>query len=471
MVPAAVSKPRLARRVRTRLTPVLAAAALAATAITLATDAEEAQAAPPPNDAPTAPEGFTAVTAENGTPTDQQAIAELAEATPDRNVPRCLGPQSFARTVWFVVPPTSAPQEIDVEASGRTLDVLDLAAYVQPPNADPTHPTTSTPNACGGVGSGGADAAHEPTSGVTLRVPAGRAVLIQVGRRGTQKSPDDERAVLSLDSQPLPAPTAALPGDVADAGTPGLHTKGATTIPLATATLTQEDPATPPCPSLGSVWRRYVPKDRGTRLISVGGNEATTLTTFAGAKPTKDNALDCVNRLGRGEIQMKVPTRPGLPLWIRIGTDRPPDRTTASITITPGAKAFVADGGPAGSDPTTGGPGGGLPSDCGKADAAQASITGPRISGRLKQLNRLRSFRANLTLKKGPVCDVTIELVGPRDKTYASTRLLRLKAGKRSIALHRFGRLRRGNYRLRVTALSRFGEQVIVRGSVKGRLA
>src|SRR3954470_11119962 len=97
-----------------------------------------ATAAPPSNDGPTAPAGFSSYTAENGRPSDLQATAELQEATPDPGVPRCLGPASFARTVWYAVAPASQPQEITVEASGETLDVVDLAAFVQPNNVTPT---------------------------------------------------------------------------------------------------------------------------------------------------------------------------------------------------------------------------------------------------------------------------------------------------------------------------------------------
>jgi hypothetical protein len=461
-----VSKPPTARRARARLLGLLAATALTA----LAAPAAPAAAAPPSNDGPAAPTGFSAETAENGTPQNQEAIAELAEATADRGVPRCLGPQSFARTVWFVVAPSSTPQEITVEASGETLGVLDLAAFVQPPNGDPLHPATNPPNACAGAGSGGADAAEEPTSAVTLRVPAGRAVLIQAGRRGAPRSADEERAVLSLDLSPLPPPGSPLPGDTADAGTPSLHATSPAIVPLGGATLTGEEPAEPPCPSLGSVWRRFVPKKPGPRLISVKGSEAATLTVFSGATPTTGNALDCVNRVGRGEMQMKVPTRPGKPLWIRIGTDRPPGGTDATLEAVPAGGAFVVDGGPAGFDPTTGGPGGGLPGDCSKADAERASLTGPRIAGRVKQLNRLRTVRPTLSLKKGPVCDVTIELVGPRGRVYASAQALRLKTGRRVVALRRLTRLVKGAYRVRVTALSRLGDHVSVRSAVKGRL-
>ena len=95
---------------------------------------------------------------------------------------------------------------------------------------------------------------------------------------------------------------------------------------------------------------------------------------------------------------------------------------------------------------------------------------GPRIAGRAKQLTRRRSLRVTLKLKKGPICDVTIELVGPRGRVYASARALQLKSGRRGVTLRRSIRLARGGYRVRVTALSKLGEQVSVRSSVKGRL-
>ena len=44
----------------------------------------------------------------------------------------CLGSGSFLRTVWYRIPATQTPRELTVEASGRTLNVVDLAAFVQP---------------------------------------------------------------------------------------------------------------------------------------------------------------------------------------------------------------------------------------------------------------------------------------------------------------------------------------------------
>src|SRR3954447_14029371 len=110
-----------------RLPAVLVGAALAVAAVP-----SPAAAAPPPNDAAGTPGVFGPYTAEDGVPAEQQAVAELAEATPDGGTPRCLGPLSFERTVWYRVPEQPSPAVVTVEASGRTLDVIDLAGFVQP---------------------------------------------------------------------------------------------------------------------------------------------------------------------------------------------------------------------------------------------------------------------------------------------------------------------------------------------------
>src|SRR5215211_8477319 len=89
--------------------------------------AAPAGAAPPPNDAPAAAAPFTSFTAADGRPQDLQALAEPGEATPDVGVPRCLGPGSFERTVWFRIPAVPVTRVVRVEGFGRTLDLVDLA--------------------------------------------------------------------------------------------------------------------------------------------------------------------------------------------------------------------------------------------------------------------------------------------------------------------------------------------------------
>ena len=377
----------------------LAAALLAALAV-----AAPALAAPPPNDVADTAVSFDPYVAENGIPREQQGIAELYEATPDAGVPRCLGSSSFERTVWFRVPEVQQPQILSVEASGRTLEVVDLAAFVQtevpppaqpppppPPQPEPTPEPTVTPgptarasqaltrepNACFGLGAGGSDAAEEPTSALTLQVPARHPVLIQVGRRGAPSSPDDDRAILSLDQEPV-VDLGRPPGDRADQA-PLASVKRTSYVELAGATITEEDPAQPPCPSLGTVWRRINPGSSGRRLISAGG--VGTLTVFAGRRPTGDNVLDCVNRERSGALQMVVPVKRRRPLWIRLGTDRPVDGAEASLRISAGRGVSVIDGGPGGSDPTPGGPGGGFPFACDRARPSAPASPDRRCGG------------------------------------------------------------------------------------------
>lgn len=449
-----------------------------------------ALAAPPANDAPSAAEPFQPYTAANGRPDEQQAIAELVEATADPGLPRCLGPASFARTVWYRVPEAATAQTLTVEAMGRTLDVLDVAAFVQPevpappppppppPEPTPTPEEPPTPrarqaqvapaeaNACSGVGAGGGEESEEPTAGVTLNVPPRHPVLIQVGRRGAVGSPDDERAVVALDFRPLD--TLSTPaGDRADGATPAARKQ--TFIDLYGATITGEDPVQPPCPSLGTVWRRFTPGSTGKRLIRAYGPGVETLTVFSGSRPTGDNALDCVNREGAGALEMVVPVRRRRPVWVRIGSDNAVPGTEGTLEVTDGRRATVIDGGPGGADPTAGGPGGGFPAACFVSRVERARITGPSLRGPAGAFNRYRRVPLKLLVVGASVCDVELRLRGPRNGIYAKGLARRLK-GRSTVYLPRLRTFRRGGYRLTVTAVDRFGRRVNVRTRLKGRL-
>jgi hypothetical protein len=425
-----------------------------------------AAAAPPANDGPDGAAPFEPYTAADGTPRDLQAIAELADATPDRGVPRCLGPGSFARTAWFRVAAAETPQDITVEAAGRTLAVADLAAFVQPEGV--LAPLRRQPNVCDGVGAGGADASEEPTSGVRLHVPARRSVLIQAGLRGRAGSPDDERLVLSLDARPLPA-AAAPRGDVASVRTPRASNRRSTLVDLAHSTITEDDPADPTCPSLGSVWRRVVPPSTGPRLITVRGRFATTMAVYSGRAPTADRELDCVNRSTTGSMQMNVRARRGRTLWIRIGSDGAPGGAHGKIRVENGAGRPVVDGGAGGFDPTNGGPGGGLPSSCASSRPGRARVGGARIAGTAAGANRGALLPIRFVVRGSALCDVLVELVGRRGRVFATGVAVRLK-GRSTVRLRRDRRFVRGGYRLRVSAVDEVGRRVRVRSGVKGRL-
>jgi hypothetical protein len=218
------------------------------------------------------------------------------------------------------------------------------------------------------------------------------------------------------------------------------------------------------------MWRRIVPKGPGWLLVGVRGNSASTLVVFDGRRPGGDNALDCVNRAGSGALRMRVLGRAGRPLWVRIGADKPSPGAEATLTVADGTDAVVVDGGPGGFDPTTGGPGGGLPNACSSARTASASIAGPRLAGKPKTLNRRHKLPVKLTVHQGPVCDVTAQLVGPRGRVYAVGRKAALLTGKRVLAMRRTRSLVKGSYHVTVTAVSELGGRVTVRTRVSGRL-
>ena len=430
-----------------------------------------AAAAPPVNDPPLAAGAFSPYTTANGMPREQQAIAELLESTPDPGVPLCFGPASFARTVWYRVPEAPVAQELTVEATGRTLDPIDLAAYVQPEllpaPALPPAVMTTVANVCAGIEDGGASAAEEPASAITLRVPANHALLLQVGRRGRMSSADDERVVLSLDADPLADLIPPL-GDRADAATPFASGKRPTPLDLAQSTVTGDDPAQPACPSMGTVWRRLTPASRGRRLVSVSGRAATTLAVFAGRTPTSANALDCVNRERGGPLEMLVRARKRQPLWIRVGSDRLA-AAPALLRVEPGADATVIDGGPGGFDPSPGGPGRGFPGGCQRGQDERIRITGPRLTGFAPQLNGSARVPLRIVVRRGSVCDAQLRLYGPRGRIYGEGRAVRLKGGE-VVVLSRRRSFRPGVYRLRVTGMSRLGVRKSVRTRVGGRL-
>jgi hypothetical protein len=272
-----------------------------------------------------------------------------------------------------------------------------------------------------------------------------------------------------VDALPLP-PFTPLRGDRAGSATPRIPDLGRGTVELGGATITEEDPAQPPCPSLGTVWRRVVPKRTGKRLITARGWPASTLTVFAGKRPTGDNVLDCVNRAGNGPLQMVVPVKRHKPIWIRLGTERRTAPAQATVEVSPGETATVIDGGQGGFDPTPGGPGGGFPAACDTADVARARIDGPALRGKAGAQNRFARVPVTIRVRGASICDAELRLYGPKGKVYAKGRAVRLAPGRRTVGLPRLRTFKKGHYRLRITGISLLGKRVPVRGGVQGRL-
>ena len=386
-----------------------------------------AVAAAPANDAAAGAAPFTAYSAAGGPPGERGAVADLAEATADPGVAPCLGPGSFARTVWFRIGATGGAREITIEASGRTLALVDLAAYVQP--AGSGAPDTRRANACGGPGVGGADLSEERTSALSLRVPPGRAVLVRVGRRGAPRDLEDEQAELTLAAVAIP-PTAPA-GDRAGRATPTLPRSGLGLVGLSGATTTEEDVATPRCTALATVWRRVRVRRPGRLTVAVEGAEAGTLAVFRGTRSVPATMLGCVDRDGPGPLTLPVTVRTPGPLWVRVGTDRPPTGARARLRVAPSRPG----------DRTSGGGCLGRP-----GASVSGSPTGPSTAA---ARNRSRFVAFALQVARGPICAARLTLEGPNGATYAAADVGALRGRGQVVALRRTRRLVPGRYRLR----------------------
>lgn len=431
--------------------------------------AAPAPAAPPPNDTFDAPGAFAPYAAPANKPQELTAIGELVEASPDAGVPRCMGGRSFARTIWYRIPELGATQWLNLDAVGSTLGVVDLAAFVQPEVGAATS-NVKVPNVCDGINAGGSGSAQEPASALSFLVPPNRPVLIQVGRRGTVSNADAERVFVTFStiaSEFLGNPR----GDFADARTPSLR-PDENFVTLAGATVTEEDPSVPVCPSLGTVWRKLMPEEGGSRLISVDGEAAVTLATFRGRRPTQDNVLDCVNREGRGAMEMVVPVKRRRPLWVRVGTERTTGDEEAAVTVSDGAGVTVVDGGPGGFDPTRGGPAGGFPQACQLPAAEDGRVGGRKLRGSARAYNAANTVRLRLRIRgDARLCDAQVTLRGPGGDDYAGRRFVSIRPGRRTLRLPRLRRLTQGRYVVRIEALSSEYKAVKVRSKVRGRLS
>ena len=405
---------------RRLLTPLIAI--LCALAAAPAASAER-----PANDLPQSAAPLEPYTAQSGVPGGRQGFAELAEATPDGGVPRCLGEDSFARTVWFRVPATAVPRELSIDAAGETTDGVDLAVFVQSSGT----PLVSRPNACAGPGVGGADAADDPATEITIRVPSWRGLLIQVARRGNAGSAADERALLTVAETPLDL-ISTPPGDRIGLSTPSLRRNGTGRVLLGGASTTEDEPAQPTCPSMGSVWRRARPAKSGRMIVSVSGRRAVSLAVYRGAKPTARSQVSCVDREGNGPLTLPVRVKRRKLLWVRVGTDRPSDNARARVALRRPR-------------PGEGRSGGGCLSKLRSSVSVRLAQTLP-----LKKRNRLREVAVSVRVSRGPVCRAELELVGPNDRVYARGQRAILRGGGEVVGLRRTRRLVPGRYRVRV---------------------
>lgn len=279
-----------------------------------------------PNDGPAGAVPFLPAEAENGPITDLQRTVVLDGAGPDPAAPRCLGPSSFERTGWLSVQAGNVPRRLSIEAAAKdgSTAAPDLAAYVQPGRSGID---VHEPQACSGRGTAGDPARGDTAAAVVLVVPAGSAVLVQVGWRAADPAVP---VVASLASTALPARDA--PAGQAFASAPFATRGPGLVVALMGAATLAGDPAQPRCTTQAGVWRRVRIPRLGVYAAAVAGDAASALTIF-GRTPSGDSALKCADD-GTTPALTSVfrASRTGT-FWMRVGTDTPDAGARAGLAI------------------------------------------------------------------------------------------------------------------------------------------
>lgn len=268
------------------------------------------------NDAPENAPALQPATAENGPVAELQRTLSFDGAGPDAAAPRCLGPASFARTAWLRVAAAPTVRRLSLEAAVRDADtgVPDLAAYVQPGGGGVD---VREPQACAGRETAGDPARGDAGAAVQLVVPAGAAVLVQVGWRAGDAAPATVASAASTPIAVRPAP----PGQ-AFAAAPRTTVGSGVAVPLAGATTSAFDPAQPRCTSQAGVWRRVRIARRGVYAVAAAGTAASTVTVF-GTTPAGDTAKGCADDGTTPALSTVFRTTRTGTHWLRVGVDQP----------------------------------------------------------------------------------------------------------------------------------------------------
>ena len=355
--------------------------------------------AAPFNDAPAGALQFERYSAANGRPRDRQATAELVDATADPGVPRCLGAASFARTAWYWIAAGG-------DAAGHRRRGLRPHARRRRPRrvraarrgdrpGDRGRPTRAR-----APGRAARTRRRSPPRAIALRVPAGRDVL-RAGRPPRRPGPGGRRARAALARRAQAAGRAPAarrrraPGH-AHRGAP----RRATYLALRAATITEEDPALPTCPSLGTVWRRHRARQLRPaarhRQRGVGEHAGRLPRPAARPPPTRSTASTAraTARCRCASACKRAASRCG-----SASARAAPPAARARCCGSPTAPAPGVDGGPGGFDPDArAGPGGGLP-DGVRPGRRRAR---PRSAGRGSAAVRRRARRRSAVVAPAP---------------------------------------------------------------------
>ena len=356
-----------------------------------------------------------------------------------------------------------------MDAAGRTLDPIDLALFVQPElTTTPGGVNHTVPNACAGLGDGGASDAVEPGNAVSVRVPPNHPGL-RPGRpprrgrraRGRARGPLAARrpdpdlhararrpggAAHARRARQAPDPRAARQRD-GDGGRPGHAAVPEPRHRLAAAHPRQRRAAA----DLGQRRRRL--DARRLHRRDAGRRPRARLRDPRLARADGDDRARRARAARCGSA------------WGPTTCSRAPRRsasrrraTSASSTAAAAAstrrRAARAAGSPRRATPrrssARGSPGRGSP-------ARPAATT----SGACRS-----SSTSAAPACATPSCGSTARAASSTPRPPCA----QLKKGERTVRLGRRRSFERGRYRLEITGLDRLGERVKVRGTVQGRL-
>ena len=306
---------------------------------------------------------------------------------------RSTSPPSCSRRVAAPPPPRPPPPPRDAQSSNR---------------ASPTSATAI------GAGAGG-DAADR----VVRRLPArpGRLSGPDPGRPPRRRSAPPTTSARCVDARGHRRRRCAGPRA---ATSPRSATRGSararTSLDLAGATITGEDPAQPPCPSLGTVWRKLIPGSSGLRVISVSGLAAATPDRLRRPPPERRQRARLRHpRARRQARRWSSPVKRNRPLWVRVGTDRFVGDEAAPIRVRDGAQRHDRQRRLGRLRPDARRPGGGFPRACDtrRRRATRASAAA-RLTGRAGAYNRFMRIPLARPRDRPPICDATLRLVRAR---------------------------------------------------------
>ena len=222
---------------------------------------------------------------------------------------------------------------------------------------------------------------------IALRVPAGRDLLVQAGRRGAPKAPEDELALLSLRRAPTCRSRCRRPATRADSATPPARS-GQRHLPRARGRDDQR--RGPGDAELPGARHGVAPLPARQHRACGASRVSGAPAAHAGRLPRRRrrrsaNALDCVQPLG---LRLDADARAGEARAARVDPRRdrapPPAASARCVRVLDGDERVV-DGGPGGSTRRPAARAAGCPTPATARSPSARASPGRELRGRVER--------------------------------------------------------------------------------------